>query len=114
MTQEIIPCPINEKDLCSDCMFDGLFDDDAHCWDGYGTLIGFVNRGVIKITYNQGDNEISMQMLDRPFNDTDLKQVGVWLDELQADKYTEEAVMTSKVIRKSDNVYTVKFYYILS
>lgn len=35
-----IPCPINEKDLCSDVLFDDLFDDNAYCCDGHGVLIG--------------------------------------------------------------------------
>lgn len=27
----LIPCPINEKDLCSDVLFDCLFDNDIYC-----------------------------------------------------------------------------------
>lgn len=46
-----IPCPINEKDLCSDVLFDDLFDDNAYCCDGHGVLIGFVHRHVVKMTY---------------------------------------------------------------
>lgn len=30
MKTNIIPCPINEKDLCSDTLFDDLFDNSEY------------------------------------------------------------------------------------
>lgn len=48
------PCPINEKDLCSDVLFDDLFDDNTYCCDGHGVLIGFIHRHVVKISYRYG------------------------------------------------------------
>ena len=82
MKTSIIPCPINEKDLCSDTLFEGLFDDDAHCWDGFGTLIGFLNGGVAKIIYDFGSNEVNMQLLDKRLDDKDLGRIDTWLKDV--------------------------------
>lgn len=82
MKETITPCPINEKDLCSDTLFEGLFDDDAHCWDGFGTLIGFLNGGVVKITYDFGSNEVNMQLLNKRLDDKDLKRIDTWLKDV--------------------------------
>ena len=82
MKETITPCPINEKDLCSDTLFEGLFDDDAHCWDGFGTLIGFLNGGVAKITYDFGSNEVNMQLLDKRLDDKDLGRIDTWLKDV--------------------------------
>ncbi len=82
MKEIITPCPINEKDLCSDTLFEGLFDDDAHCWDGFGTLIGFLNGGVAKITYDFGSNEVNMQLLDKRLDDKDLGRIDTWLKDV--------------------------------
>lgn len=79
---EITPCPINEKDLCSDTLFEGLFDDDAHCWDGHGTLIGFLNEGVAKITYDFGGNVVTIQLLDKWLDDKYIERIETWLKEV--------------------------------
>lgn len=50
--KKVIPCPINEKDLCSDMLFEGLFDNDEYCENKFGTVIGFINGGVAKLMYS--------------------------------------------------------------
>lgn len=63
-----IPCPINEKDLCSDVLFDDLFDDNTYCCDGHGVLIGFVHRHVVKMKYIYGSNVVHFEVLDHPLS----------------------------------------------
>lgn len=74
-----IPCPINEKDLCSDVLFDDLFDDNAYCCDGHGVLIGFVHRHVVKMTYRYGSNVVRFKVLDHPLSSDIKSRISQWL-----------------------------------
>lgn len=75
-----IPCPINEKDLCSDDLFDDLFDDNAYCCDGHGVLIGFVHRHVVKMTYRYGSNVVRFKVLDHPLSSDIKSRISQWLE----------------------------------
>lgn len=75
-----IPCPINEKDLCSDVLFDDLFDDNAYCCDGHGVLIGFVHRHVVKMTYRYGSNVVRFKVLDHPLSSGIKSRISQWLE----------------------------------
>lgn len=75
-----IPCPINEKDLCSDVLFDDLFDDNAYCCDGNGVLIGFVHRHVVKMSYIYGSNVVRFKVLDHPLSSDIKSRISQWLE----------------------------------
>lgn len=75
-----IPCPINEKDICSDVLFDDLFDDNTYCCDGHGVLIGFVHRHVVKITYIYGSNVVRFKVLDHPLSSDIKLRISQWLE----------------------------------
>lgn len=75
-----IPCPINEKDLCSDVLFDDLFDDNAYCCDGHGVLIGFVHRHVVKMSYIYGSNVVRFKVLDHPLSSDIKSRISQWLE----------------------------------
>lgn len=78
-TQFKMPCPINEKDLCSDVLFDDLFDDNSYCRDGHGTLVGFINRCIVKVTYNVGTNVVTLKFFDSPITYELQSMVRHWL-----------------------------------
>lgn len=67
----LIPCPINEKDLCSDVLFDCLFDNDIYCEGERNTLVGFLNGGVTTAKYTEGSNVATLRFLERPINELD-------------------------------------------
>ena len=73
----LIPCPINEKDLCSDVLFDCLFDNDIYC-EG-NTLVGFLNGGVTTAKYTEGSNAVTIRFLERPINELDMERIEEWL-----------------------------------
>lgn len=75
-----IPCPINEKDLCSDVLFDDLFDDNTYCCDGHGVLIGFVHRHVVKMSYIYGSNVVRFKVLDHPLSSDIKSRISQWLE----------------------------------
>lgn len=75
-----VPCPINEKDLCSDVLFDDLFDDNAYCCDGHGVLIGFIQRHVVKMTYRYGSNVVHFEVLDHPLSWDIKSRISQWLE----------------------------------
>lgn len=75
-----VPCPINEKDLCSDVLFDDLFDDNAYCCDGHGVLIGFIHRHVVKMTYRYGSNVVHFEVLDHPLSWDIKSRISQWLE----------------------------------
>ena len=75
-----IPCPINEKDICSDVLFDDLFDDNTYCCDGHGVLIGFVHRHVVKMTYIYGSNVVRFKVLDHPLSSDIKLRISQWLE----------------------------------
>lgn len=75
-----IPCPINEKDLCSDVLFDDLFDDNTYCCDGHGVLIGFVHHHVVKMKYIYGSNVVHFEVLDHPLSSDIKSRISQWLE----------------------------------
>lgn len=75
-----IPCPINEKDLCSDVLFDDLFDDNTYCCDGHGVLIGFTHRHVVKISYRYGSSSVRLEVLDHPLSSDIKSRIIQWLE----------------------------------
>ena len=75
-----VPCPINEKDLCSDVLFNDLFDDNAYCCDGHGVLIGFVHRHVVKMSYMYGSNVVRFKVLDHPLSSDIKSRISQWLE----------------------------------
>ena len=75
----LIPCPINEKDLCSDVMFDCLFDNDIYCEGESNTLVGFLNGGVTTAKYTEGSNAVTIRFLERPINELDMERIEEWL-----------------------------------
>jgi hypothetical protein len=75
----LIPCPINEKDLCSDVLFDCLFDNDIYCEGERNTLVGFLNGGVATAKYTEGSNAVTIRFLERPINELDMERIEEWL-----------------------------------
>lgn len=75
----LIPCPINEKDLCSDVLFDCLFDNDICCEGERNTLVGFLNGGVTTAKYTEGSNAVTIRFLERPINELDMERIEEWL-----------------------------------
>lgn len=75
----LIPCPINEKDLCSDVLFDCLFDNDIYCEGERNTLVGFLNGGVTTAKYTEGSNVATLRFLERPINELDKERIEEWL-----------------------------------
>ena len=75
----LIPCPINEKDLCSDVLFDCLFDNDIYCEGERNTLVGFLNGGVTIAKYTEGSNAVTIRFLERPINELDMERIEEWL-----------------------------------
>lgn len=75
----LIPCPINEKDLCSDVLFDCLFDNDIYCEGERNTLVGFLNGGVTTAKYTEGSNVVTLRFLERPINELDMERIEEWL-----------------------------------
>ena len=60
MKTSIIPCPINEKDLCSDTLFDGLFDNSQYVEKG-NRYVGFICDQVAKVEYNNNFVHMSFE-----------------------------------------------------
>lgn len=75
-----IPCPINEKDLCSDVLFDDFFDDNAYCCDGHGVMVGFIHRHVVKMSYIYGSNVVRLKVLDHPLSSDIKSRISQWLE----------------------------------
>lgn len=75
----LIPCPINEKDLCSDVLFDCLFDNDIYCEGERNTLVGFLNGGVTTAKYTEGSNAVTIRFLERPINELGMERIEEWL-----------------------------------
>lgn len=83
----LIPCPINEKDLCSDVLFDCLFDNDIYCEGERNTLVGFLNGGVTTAKYTEGSNVATLRFLERPINELDKEQIeriNSYIDEVKS------------------------------
>ena len=78
-TQFKMPCPINEKDLCSDVLFDDLFDDHSYCRNGHGALVGFINHCVANVKYTIGSNVVYLKTYDSPLTLKIQARVRHWL-----------------------------------
>ena len=107
MKTSIIPCPINEKDLCSDTLFDGLFDNSQYVEKG-NRYVGFICDQVAKVEY---DNNFVHMSFESTIHDRETKQIEEWARETE-DSYNENLIdedvrlnVRFKVFAKSCDVY---------
>ena len=113
--KEIMPCPINEKDLCSDSLFEGLFDDNAYIFNGTGTLVGFVNGKVVTIEYYYNSCKVQLRFIGRGgVCKTDKDSVTYWLDDLKEGMNTDEEseYLFSYILLEVDGGFNIVFNYI--
>ena len=113
MKTNIIPCPINEKDLCSDTLFDDLFDNSEYVERG-NRYVGFICDVVAKVEYN--NNYVSI-FFESTIHDREIKQIEEWARTIE-DSYNENLIdedvrlnVRIKVFAKSSEVY---FEYIIT
>ena len=107
MKTNIIPCPINEKDLCSDTLFDGLFDNSQYVEKG-NRYVGFICDQIAKVEY---DNNFVHMSFENSLHDRETKQIEEWAREIE-DSYNENLIdedvrlnVRFKVFAKSCDVY---------
>lgn len=118
MQQISIPCPINEKDLCSDVLFENLFDSDTYCDDGQGTIIGFICGGVAKITYNINSSVVFLKILDRALTSCIKASIEQWLDIVRTGVNENSAddsvkLQTTLIYRKETSSCKIHFEYLI-
>ena len=114
----LIPCPINEKDLCSDVLFDCLFDNDIYCEGERNTLVGFLNGGVTTAKYTEGSNVATLRFLERPINELDKERIEEWLGIIRDGvnknlSSNSEKMMTNISFRNNRHVCKVLFTYLI-
>lgn len=109
MKTNIIPCPINEKDLCSDT----LFDNSEYVERG-NRYVGFICDVVAKVEYN--NNYVSI-LFEKTIHDREIKQIEEWARTIE-DSYNENLIdedvrlnVRLKFFAKSSEVY---FGYIIT
>jgi hypothetical protein len=102
----LIPCPINEKDLCSDVLFDCLFDDDIYCEGERNTLVGFLNGGVTTAKYTEGSNVVTLRFLERPINELDMERIEEWLGIIRDGVNKNLSSNYEKMTTKSEKMMT--------
>lgn len=102
----LIPRPINEKDLCSDVLFDCLFDDDIYCEGERNTLVGFLNGGVTTAKYTEGSNVVTLRFLERPINELDMERIGEWLGIIRDGVNKNLSSNYEKMTTKSEKLMT--------
>lgn len=105
--KKVIPCPINEKDLCSDTLFDGLFDNSQYVERG-NRYVGFICDNIAKVEYN---NNFVHMSFENSLHDRETKQIEEWAREIE-DSYNENLIdedvrlnVRFKVFAKSCDVY---------
>ena len=113
MKTKIIPCPINEKDLCSDTLFDDLFDNSEYVERG-NRYVGFICDKVAKVEY---DNNYVRILFESTIHDRETKQIEEWARTIE-DNYNENLIdedvrlaVRFKVFAKSSDVH---FAYIIN
>lgn len=113
MKTNIIPCPINEKDLCSDILFDDLFDNSEYVERG-NRYVGFICDKVAKVEYYNNYVHISFEST---IDDRETEQIEEWARTIE-DSYNENLIdedvrlnVRIKVFAKSSEVY---FEYIIT
>lgn len=114
----LIPCPINEKDLCSDVLFDCLFDNDIYCEGEHNTLVGFLNGGVTTAKYTEGSNVATLRFLERPINELDKERIEEWLGIIRDGvnknlSSNSEKIMTNISFHNNRHVCKVLFTYLI-
>lgn len=112
-----IECPINGKDLCSDTLFEGLFDNDEYCENKFGTVVGFINGGVAKIMYDFGSHVVFLEILDKALDKEILKQVSQWLKSVEEsvnDNAIDDSTSLKTVCLMVNNTCTISFYYVIN
>lgn len=110
-------CPINGKDLCSDTLFEGLFDNNEYCDNGFGTVVGFINGGVAKIMYSFNSHVVFLKVLDKYLDKEILKQVSQWLKSVEEsvnDNAIDGSTSLKTVCLMVNNSCTVSFYYVIN
>lgn len=81
MKTNIIPCPINEKDLCSDTLFDGLYDNDEYVEQDY-KVVGFICKKVAKATFMHNSNAVLLVFEDT-IHDEEKKRIESWVHDVE-------------------------------
>lgn len=87
MKTSIIPCPINEKDLCSDTLFDGLFDNSQYVEKG-NRYVGFICGNIAKAEHI--NNRVHM-LFEDDIHDEEKKRIKIWAREIE-DSYNENLI----------------------
>lgn len=115
--KKVIPCPINEKDLCSDMLFEGLFDNDEYCENKFGTVVGFINGGVAKLMYSFNSHVVFLEVLDKTLDKGILKQVSQWLKSVEEsvnDNAIDGSTSLKTVCLMVNNTCTISFHYVIN
>lgn len=112
MKTNIIPCPINEKDLCSDTLFDDLFDNSKYV-EQRNSYVGFICGNIAKAVYI--NNRVHM-LFEHNIHDKEKRRIKKWAREIE-DSYNEN------LIDKNVHLYVcldfsaisccVRFFYII-
>lgn len=112
MKTNIIPCPINEKDLCSDTLFDDLFDNSEYVERG-NRYVGFICDKVAKVEYYNNYVHISFEST---IDDRETEQIEEWARTIE-DSYNENLIDEDVHLYVRLNFFAkscdVHFFYIL-
>lgn len=113
MKTNIIPCPINEKDLCSDTLFDDLFDNSEYV-ERKNRFVGFIRDNIAKAVYT---NNYVYMLFEEDIHDEVIMRIKIWAREIE-DSYNENLIdkdvhlyVRLKFFAKSCDVH---FFYIIN
>ncbi len=112
MKTNIIPCPINEKDLCSDTLFDDLFDNSEYV-ERRNRYVGFICGNIAKAVY--ANNYVHM-LFEDDIHDKEKRRIKKWAREIE-DSYNENLIDKDVHLYVRLNFFAkscdVHFFYII-
>lgn len=92
--------------MCSDVLFDCLFDDDIYCEGERNTLVGFLNGGVTTAKYTEGSNVVTLRFLECPINELDMERIEEWLGIIRDGVNKNLSSNYEKMTTKSEKMMT--------
>lgn len=113
MKTNIIPCPINEKDLCSDTLFDGLYDNDEYV-EKDATLLGFIADMAVKTMYFPHSNVVHIVTEEETYGRI-TKRIEQWIKTVEASVNdnipAEDHIRMKAEVRFASHAYLITFNY---
>lgn len=108
------PCPINEKDLCGDCLFEDIFDNGSFTMHPKkdNVAVGFIAGVPSRVRYVFGDNELWVIVYSAIHN-TECKDVTTRLTDV-VDMFNEEEQdrqLIATLEQESNTHYRITYNY---